>query len=312
MSQYSVNSKFSGNEVIEESKVETVSLLSYIIFLLIKLVQDFKIENLVAKEGKTRTLFRSSNQYEGEYHLGLRHGHGVFQFNNGSRYEGEYRERLKHGSGKFLYCDGSSYHGNWKHDKKHGFGKYIYQNGDIYEGNWKVDNKHGTGAYKYKEAGILIRSTWIDGVLKGPIEIFYLNFRYHGSWSNDGPVGEGVFSFGMKFMLPGHIQMFFELSDGVTKSSHKAMKLYAKRDTSKSLDKTVENADKLLVCVPRFIAHEITRYDYSKLPLQPIPLPQEDSSTTICTQSSASYTASVDNDYALPGTPTYHCNYPTF
>jgi hypothetical protein len=41
-------------------------------------------------------------------------------------------------------------------------------------------------------------------------------------------------------------------------------------------------------CLPHFIAHEITQYDYSHLPQHPIPPPETDSEISICTKSSSS------------------------
>lgn len=138
----------------------------------------------------------------------MRHGKGIFQFKNGARYEGTWKNGLKHGTGKFNYPDGSWYWGCWKENKKRGFGKYCYANGDVYEGTWKDDLKHGVGTYKYQEAEISIRAVWEKGSPKGPVEIFYPNFRYHGYINKNQPIGEGVFSFGAKYMQPGHVETF--------------------------------------------------------------------------------------------------------
>jgi MORN repeat len=164
---------------------------------------------------------------------------------------------------------------------KHGFGKYFFENGDIYEGTWKNDAKHGVGTYKYKEAQIMIRATWVDGSLKGPIEVFYPNFRYHGYWNKKHPVGEGAFSFGMKYMLQGHYD-FYPNPDFVEQKGS---------ETSQSESNDVKNDVEVSLfprCLPQFVAHNIQAYDYSKLPQQPMPLPTSDSISTVCTSSTKS------------------------
>lgn len=232
------------------------------------------------RHGVGKTILPNRDQYEGDYREGLRDGHGIYHFKNGARYDGEWKKGLKHGRGKFTYPDGSSYCGDWKHNMKHGFGRYLYENGDIYEGTWKNDVKHGVGTYKYKETDITTKATWIDGTLKGPIEILYANFRYHGYWNKDHPVGEGAFSFGMKHMLPGHVD-FYPNPDFVQKKDSETS-----NEIPKSFDENAVNS--VPKCIPQFIAHNIETFDYSKLPQHPMQLPTADSASTICTQSSKS------------------------
>lgn len=260
-----------------------------------------EIESSV-REGAGKILFPSGNQYEGEFHAGLRHGRGVFQFINGARYDGEWRKGSRHGLGKFIYPDGSCYCGDWKFNKKHGVGKYFYgSTGDIYDGAWKDDVKHGMGTYKYNEVHVVIKAAWIKGSIKGPIEIFYPNFRFHGYWNDDGPVGEGAFSFGMKYLLPGHFENYFK-PIGDDSTSFETSK-------AKSVNQ-VDNEDGSAAggaCVSRFVAHEIQPYEYKKLPQQPMPIPREDSIVTLCTQSSKSGSSDVDSscndNYELQTTP---------
>lgn len=223
------------------------------------------------RHGKGKALLPNRDQYSGEYRDGKRHGSGIYQFKGGSRYEGDWKEGAKHGKGEFLYPDGSSYYGKWKQNRKHGFGKYRYANGDIYEGTWRDDQKHGVGTYKSQEAGLMVKATWVDGAPKGPIEIFYPDCRYHGYWNQSGPIGVGAFTFGTTYMETGHVQM-------------------VPNPDFKSTEKSPEvPADPR--CVPRFVAQAIQLYDYSKLPQQPMPLPQTDSAASICAQSSSSETS---------------------
>lgn len=218
------------------------------------------------------------DQYEGDYRDGFRHGRGIYQYKNSARYEGEWKRGLKHGFGKLNYPDGSWYCGDWKEGKKHGFGKYSYENGDYYEGTWKEGVKHSVGNFNFNEAGIFIRATWIDGNLKGPIEIFYPNIRYHGYWKIDRPIGEGVFSYDLKYMLTGHVAMvpnpLYQRNSNISSENSE--------EAEKTSDSPVPR------CVPVFVPHEIQRYDVSKLPQHPLPLPQEDSVASFCSQGSAS------------------------
>lgn len=252
-------------------------------------------------------MFASGNQFEGEFRGGSRHGRGVFCFTSGAQYDGHWVKGLKHGFGKFTYPDGSFYCGDWKRNKKEGFGKYVYENGDIYEGTWLDDKKHGVGTYKYQLANISFKATWINGSLKGPIEIDYENFRYHGSWNGHNPVGEGVFSFGMKYMLPGHVERVFRPSSGQS-ASNESFRLFKMSSEMKSkVVKETRHSAKINDdgvqseagevdgdCVPRFVAHEIEAYDYSKLPQQPFSLPKKDSDVTICTRSSQSESSEIN------------------
>lgn len=121
-------------------------------------------------------------------------------------------------------------------------------------------------------------ATWNEGELKGPIEINYGNFLYHGYWNKHSPVGEGAFSFDMKYVLPGHIEMI-PSGGAIDKRTS---------EVNEGREKSIIAEDNSVQCVPRFIAHEIERYNYSKLPQQPISLPKKDSTSTLCTQSSCS------------------------
>jgi radial spoke head protein 1 len=227
-----------------------------------------------SRHGFGKALLPNRDQYQGEYRNGKRHGTGTYQFKNGACYDGEWKNGFKHGNGKFSYPDGSWFNGKWKNGMKNGFGKYFYENCDVYEGTWKDDLKHGVGNYKFQEAEISMKATWFEGVLRGPIEIVYPDCRYHGFWKEKFPIGEGVYSFDMKFMLPGYIEMFPNPNFV----------------ESKQTETENENKETNLIprCLPRFIAEEIQVYDYSKLPQQPISLPQNDSTLSLCSQSSKS------------------------
>ncbi|XP_070495166.1 uncharacterized protein Rsph1 [Chironomus tepperi] len=252
------------------------------------------------RDGFGRAILPNRDQYEGEYRHGLRNGSGCYYFNNGARYNGEWRKGSKDGHGKFNYPDGSSYCGLWKDGKKHGYGKYIYQNNDEYEGSWRHNIRHGIGTYKSHESGISFRATWIDGAPQGPIEIFYPNFQYHGYWNKVHPVGEGAFTFGTKYMMSGYIEMLKNVDNvDSVKASNEMLDVKTQSSSQDNLEQEVndENVEsnnenltnvKFPKCLPHFIAHDITQYDYSHLPQHPIPPPETDSEISICTKSSSS------------------------
>lgn len=234
------------------------------------------------RDGKGKAVLPNRNQYEGEYREGQRYGNGILQYKNGARYEGEWKKGSKHGIGKLVYPDGSWYDGAWEYNKKQGFGKYSYENGDIYEGAWRDDLKHGVGSFKYKEVEVCIRGTWVEGELKGPIEVCHQNYRYHGYWNKNRPVGDGAFSFGMKFMIIGQVEMLPDEPSVDLKTSEVAQV-------------GSEEQEMVARCQPVFIARDVQRYDYCKLPQQPIQLPQADSVSSLCTESSVSACESEEN-----------------
>lgn len=238
------------------------------------------------RDGKGKAVLPNRNQYEGEYCEGQRYGSGVLQYKNGARYEGEWKKGSKHGTGKLIYPDGSWYDGAWKYNKKHGFGKYSYESGDIYEGAWHDDLKHGVGSLKFKQVEMCIRGTWVVGELKGPIEVCHQNYRYHGYWNKTRPVGEGAFTFGMKFMIMGQVEMMPDIATVDSKTSGVAQG-------------ESEEHEMIPSCQPVFIARDVQLYDYCKLPQQPIQLPQADSVASFCTESSSSVSVCESDDNAF-------------
>lgn len=252
-------------------------------------MQEYVGERLVDKKrhGFGRAILANRDQYEGEYRHGMRHGRGCYVFKkSGARYKGEWKKGLKHGHGQFNYPDGSVYCGEWKRNKKHGFGKYTYDNGDVYEGGWKNNVKHGLGTYKYQECGVIFRGTFVDGVPKGQIELVYPNnMRYHGSWKNNNPLAEGTFTFDMKYMQHGHIEMISEPAKILPSTPDNEDEVIEVK-LSDEIRKPPSNQ---LKCSPHFITHEISKYDYTKLPQHPIAPPQSDSSqSSICSKASSS------------------------
>jgi radial spoke head protein 1 len=235
------------------------------------------------RDGFGRSILSNRDQYEGEYKMGRRHGTGCYMFkNNGARYSGEWKRGMKHGCGKFNYPDGSVYCGQWKNNKKHGSGKYTYRNGDTFDGMWKENVKHGVGVYTFQEVCISFRTLWVENAPKGPIEIFYPHFRYHGYVTENNLVGNGVYSFNMKYMQIGHNENYPEENsvqdDDIDDGGSKNHEFQLPNESEQIKDKLST----------RFIAHRILPYNYSCLPQHPFPPPQTDSEISLCTDSSKS------------------------
>ncbi|XP_065056744.1 radial spoke head 1 homolog [Rhopilema esculentum] len=133
--------------------------------------------------------------YEGQYVRGKRQGKGVYKFHNGAKYEGDYFAGNKHGLGTMTYPDGSKYEGSWENNTKHGQGIYAYINGDIYDGFWVEDQKHGRGVYKNKATNAEISGKWEDGILHGPVKIYYDGYYFKGRYNDNLLHGKGKFTF---------------------------------------------------------------------------------------------------------------------
>jgi hypothetical protein len=55
-------------------------------------------------------------------------------YQNKDVYEGEWHIGLKHGQGKYTFDAGGVYSGAWKNGNMDGEGSFTYPNGDVYEG----------------------------------------------------------------------------------------------------------------------------------------------------------------------------------
>lgn len=185
-------------------------------------------------------------------------------FTNGARYLGEYRCGVKRGTGKFYYPDGSSYDGQWKKDLKHGQGLYVYPNGDIYDGNWYKGLRHGVGTYTFADAKCTFYGTWKEGVRMGPVELVFQKHRFYGTWDDQDPVGPGAYTFACKTMALGYVRM--QPNDGEW-----------------SVDQTLKNQfGEDRIAEPVWMVQHLDNYDYSRLPLEPMPLPLDDSEDEEC------------------------------
>lgn len=96
------------------------------------------------KHGPGVIVYKSGNEYIGEFHEGLKQGHGQFTYkSNGAIHRGAWHRDLKEGYGVQRWTSGASYAGMYKNNKMHGWALYTMDNGDTDEGNWVEDKRHG-------------------------------------------------------------------------------------------------------------------------------------------------------------------------
>lgn len=195
--------------------------------------------------GEGRAKFANGGRYEGCFRKGLLHGKGRLVLQDCYRYDGHWHKGLKHGMGRMYYPDCSQYEGEFQKDQRNGFGKYLYPNGARYEGNWFKDHRHGVGCYIFSGSNVTLKGSWIDGVAKGPAEVIFEDCRFHGYWDGDHPKGPGCFTFDAKVMVKG--------------------KFYVDEKEGSDL--------KELMWQPE----AIEKYEYAKLPLEPLPVPVDES-----------------------------------
>lgn len=133
--------------------------------------------------------------FEGEFHHGMRHGRGVWQFKGcsydgvwrfdkpdgqgclkeaeGTTLDGEWKNGHLHGKGKISDLHGNLiYDGTFKHGRRDGLGKQVFENGDEYEGDWKDGRMHGHGCQTFRNGDKFV-GAWEDGVYHGDGTMYF-------------------------------------------------------------------------------------------------------------------------------------------
>ena len=104
-------------------------------------------------EGLARCTWPNGAAYEGAFHKGKMHGHGVYKLADGSCYVGQYREGLRHGRGTYKWPDGAVYSGDYEHDKKHGRGTLSHADGTVAVFIFEANQPKGLGVQLEKASG---------------------------------------------------------------------------------------------------------------------------------------------------------------
>lgn len=106
--------------------------------------------------------------------------------------------------------------------------------------------------------------------------------HYYGSYKDNRAIGDGVYTFDMKYMQHGHIEMIPEAVEPTQPLLTEDEVIEVKLSDENPIQ-AIEPK-----CKPNFVTHEITKYDYTRLPQHPIPPPQSDSSkSSMCSKMSS-------------------------
>ena len=113
-----------------------------------------------------------TKKYEGDWEDGsYASGKGTLYFCDGVtvEYEGEWKRGMTDGYGTSYHADGKKcYEGNRMANHKHGQGTSYYNEGTTkeYEGQWVQDKWHGQGVYWSRDGSLMVKGTWVEGVLQ--------------------------------------------------------------------------------------------------------------------------------------------------
>jgi hypothetical protein len=147
--------------------------------------------------------------YEGDWHLGHWHGHGIIRNAEGDVYEGQVVNDLKQGDGRMTYADGRIFLGTFQENEavdgtiifpdgakyvgslhkgaRHGYGVYYFTDGSKYEGQSVMNVFEGTGKMTWNDGG------WYEGEFsQGEIHGFGKEIRADKSLRHDGRWSKGV------------------------------------------------------------------------------------------------------------------------
>ncbi|XP_047232322.1 radial spoke head 10 homolog B isoform X3 [Girardinichthys multiradiatus] len=104
--------------------------------------------NLRHGEG-TMNWMELGQQYVGTWKNGIQHGLGTYiwilkrvngsQYAQSNQYQGEFFKGRRHGKGTFYYAGGAIYTGEWRNNKKHGKGKLTAGSGRVFECKFDED-----------------------------------------------------------------------------------------------------------------------------------------------------------------------------
>ena len=127
------------------------------------------------RQGTGKATYTNGDYYDGQFEHGKRSGTGIYKYMENEKqvaiYSGSWLNGNKEGQGKFSYTNGGVYEGSFSNGERDGLGIYTYPNMDHYKGQWKQNKKNGEGEYFKFESKIVVRGTWVDGVITGSIKI---------------------------------------------------------------------------------------------------------------------------------------------
>merc|ERR1712054_99017 len=155
---------------------------------------DKKDGDATLQHGKGKAIYKNSDEYEGEYQEGKRHGFGVYKW---AKYEANEEEPdvmkvALDEEGKTVFQ--STYTGQYVANLKEGEGVFEYPDGAKYQGEWRFGTKHGRGTFIHAESNARLVGTFADGkFVKG--KWVMADSTYTGGYKDNKPFGPGEFVF---------------------------------------------------------------------------------------------------------------------
>jgi len=154
-----------------------------------------------------------ADHYTGQWHEGLRQGHGELEQLDGTRYVGDFHAGLpqgkgtqtstggvyrgtwqagtRHGQGQFNAADGTVYTGQWREGHRQGYGQASFSSGGVYDGQWLDDQPHGFGRFLFP-TNAEYEGEWVAGKRQGyGIWDSPAHLKYEGTWQADARHGFG-------------------------------------------------------------------------------------------------------------------------
>jgi phage FluMu protein Com len=131
--------------------------------------------------------------YDGMFSDEEYHGIGIYYFNDGSVYEGEWHRGMRFGHGQFRSCEGWTYEGFFDSNRRHGEGAINWPDGSFYIGEWYFEKITGRGAYVSRLRDVY-RGDLLDSIFHGFGELLYTSgARYVGGFKMGKKFGKGVY-----------------------------------------------------------------------------------------------------------------------
>jgi hypothetical protein len=146
--------------------------------------------------------------YDGMWHMGKRHGHGVLLYDSDgkAKYDGGWANDLRHGEGTMQYASGNFYQGGWARGLMHGHGKMLWHTrNEVYIGEWREGRPDGAGEHVWfaeLQSGTPFQTLnrysgeMAHGLRHGQGRFEYADgSSYEGAWVEGAKHGEGTFVF---------------------------------------------------------------------------------------------------------------------
>ncbi|KAI8894714.1 hypothetical protein BC833DRAFT_603866 [Globomyces pollinis-pini] len=143
-------------------------------------------------DGLGSAVFYSNDKYTGDFHDGLLHGKGKYEWSDGVIYEGDLKENKISGEGVYRWKNGMKYTGSLLNSLRHGFGhlQTNITNTQFYDGEWENGSASGKGTCQLTSGKYI--GEYKDSMRHGKGKMIYSSGNiYEGEWNNNRKVGFG-------------------------------------------------------------------------------------------------------------------------